>query len=72
MPSAGTAPSIAWARHPNTTSGSIWPVTWRTATGAGYSALRIVPGGAVTRIGTSDPALLGTRGATMQRTPNEV
>ena len=41
VPSAGTRSGIAWRRQPNTTSGSIWPMTWRDATGAGFGALRI-------------------------------
>ena len=71
VPSAGTWPPSAWCRQPNITSGSIWPVTWRAATGAGFRALRIEFGGAVTRITDSEPSLLGTLGATMHFTPNE-
>ena len=37
----------------------------RPATGAGNSALRMVPLGAVTLIGRKVPALLGTWGASM-------
>src|SRR5262249_9532103 len=72
VPSAGTPPPSAWRRQPNTTWGSIWPVTWRAATGDGGLALRIVPSGALTRITDSEPALFGTLGATMHFTPNEV
>src|SRR5882757_11385883 len=71
VPSAGTLPPSAWCRQPNITSGSIWPVTWRAATGAGFWALRIESTGAVTRITDSEPSLFGTLGATMHFTPNE-
>src|SRR4029450_3140546 len=69
VPSAGTPPPSAWCRQPNITSGNIWPVTWRAATGAGFCALRIESLGAVTRITDSEPSLLGTLGATMHFTP---
>ena len=72
MPSAGTRSGIAWRRQPNTTSGSIWPMTWREATGAGFGALRIEPSGADTVSGASEPALFGMRAATMQPRPNTV
>ena len=71
VPSAGTLSGIAWCRQPNITSGSIWPVTWRAATGEGCLAFRMQPSGAVTRITDSEPSLLGTLGATMHFTPNE-
>ena len=35
MPSAGTRSGMIWRRQPNTTSGSIWPMTWRAVTGEG-------------------------------------
>ena len=41
MPSAGTRSGTAWRRQPNITSGSIWPMTWREATGAGFGAFRM-------------------------------
>src|SRR5215212_9215671 len=57
-PSAGTPPFSAWWRQPNITSGSIWPVTWRAATGAGFRALRIEFGGEVKRISDRELSLL--------------
>ena len=63
-PSAGTRSGRSWSSAPNTTSGTMWPMTWRSATGAGGRAFTIVPSGAVTVKGASDPALLGTSGAT--------
>ena len=72
VPSAGTRSGMAWARQPNTTSGSIWPVTWRMHTAAGLRALRMQPSGADTVSGASEPALLGMRLATMQPRPNTV
>ncbi len=70
-PSAGTPPPSAWCRQPNITSGSIWPVTWRAATGEGCLAFRMQPSGALMRITSSEPSLFGTLGATMHFTPNE-
>ena len=72
VPSAGTRSGIAWARQPNTTSGSIWPMMWRMQTAAGLAALRMQPSGADTVSGASEPALLGMRAATMQPRPNTV
>src|SRR5260370_27291856 len=72
LPSAGTPCGSACCRQPNTTSGSIWPMMLRAATGAGCLAFRMQPSGAVTRMVASDAALLGTCGATMHLTPNEV
>jgi hypothetical protein len=63
---------MTWARQPNTTSGSIWPVTWRMQTAAGLRALRMQPSGADTVSGSSEPALLGMLLATMQPRPNTV
>ena len=40
------------------------PITWRDATGAGCSQLRIEPSGAVTCTGRNAPSLCGTSGAT--------
>ncbi len=72
VPSAGTRSGTAWARQPNTASGSICPMTWRTLTAAGWGALRMHPSGAVTRTTSREPVLLGMAGPTMHRTPNEV
>jgi hypothetical protein len=47
-------------------------MTWRMHTAAGFCALRIVPSGADTVRGASEPALLGMRAATMQPSPNTV
>ena len=69
VPSAGTRSGMTWPRHPSTTSGSIWPMTWRPVTAHGCGALRIVPTGAVTRTGASEPALFGMREPMTQRTP---
>ena len=71
-PSAGTRSGTTCARHPNTTSGSIWPMMWRAQTAAGYGALRIEPSGALTANGASDPALLGIVGETTQLRPKLV
>src|SRR5215467_6745940 len=71
-PSAGTPPAITWCRQPNTTSGSICPTVWRAATGHGRLTLSTQPSGALTVIGASEPALLGTSGATRHFTPNAV
>ena len=54
-----------------TTSGSIWPMTWRAVTAQGRGAFRMHPSGAVTRTVASEPALFGIVAPTMQRTPNE-
>ncbi len=70
VPSAGTRPGRALCRQPNITSGSVWPIMWRIATGAGSWALTMQPAGATTRIGSSEPALFGISGPTMQRMPN--
>ena len=72
VPSAGTPSGIACCRQPNTTSGSIWPMIERPATGAGCLAFRMQPSGAVTRMVASEAALLGTCGATMHFTPKLV
>jgi hypothetical protein len=47
-------------------------MTWREATGAGFSAFRMQPSGAETVSGRSEPALFGMRAATMQPRPNTV
>ena len=71
-PSAGTPPGMTCCRQPNTTSGSIWPTVWRAATGHGRLTLSTQPSGALTVIGSSEPALFGTSGATRHLTPNAV
>src|SRR5215469_958010 len=71
-PSAGTPPAIACCKQPATTSGSICPTVWRAATGHGRLALSTQPSGALTVIGSSEPALLGTSGATRHFTPKAV
>src|SRR5580692_622010 len=71
-PSAGTPPGMTFARQPNTTSGSIWPTVCRAATGHGLLTLSRQPSGALTVIGSSEPALFGTSGATRHLTPNAV
>ena len=45
---------------------------WRDDTAAGFGAFRMQPGGAETVNRPSDPALLGTPGATAQATPKQV
>src|SRR5258708_23983955 len=72
VPSAGTPPGRAWIRQPNITSGSLWPIVERAATGAGCLAFRMQPSGAVVRMVASDAALLGTLGATMHLMPKLV
>src|SRR3954452_21017883 len=71
-PSAGAPLVSAWRRQPNTTSGSMWPITWRMATAQGRGAFKIEPSGALTVIGASEPALFGMPGATRHFTPNAV
>ena len=71
-PSAGTRSGIAWCRQPNTRSGSMWPMTWRAATGQGRGTLRMEPSGADTVSGASEPALLGMSLATMHLRPKLV
>ncbi|MNF03425.1 hypothetical protein D3C80_2027410 [compost metagenome] len=61
-PSAGTFSGANWRRQPNTTSGSIWPSTWRMATGAGRWALRMQTSGADTVNRSSEPELFGMPG----------
>jgi hypothetical protein len=68
--SAGTRPPIACSRHPNIRSGSICPTTWRAVTGLGRCGWTMLPSGARTSKGSSEPALLGTSGATMHFRPN--
>src|ERR1700728_3708583 len=70
VPSAGTRPGIACSSAPYTTSGIMCPIEDRAYTAAGYTALTIVPGGAVTFTAPSVPALFGTVGATTQLIPN--
>ena len=72
VPSAGTREGAACRNAPNTTSGSICPITWREATGAGFAAFRMQPSGADTVSGARLPALFGTREATTQPSPNAV
>ena len=72
MPSAGTRSGMAWRSAPNTTSGSIWPMMWREATGFGFSALTMVFSGADTVSGASEPALFGMSLPTMQARPKTV
>src|SRR5262249_15312529 len=69
-PLAGTVSGMICARQPNTTSGSIWPITWRAATGAGHCTLTIDPTGPLVSITFSEPALLGTSGASAARMAN--
>src|SRR6201987_4083948 len=71
-PSAGTPPAIACCKHPATTSGNICPTVWRAATGHGPLTLSTQPSGALTVIGSSEPALFGTSGATRDFTPKAV
>jgi hypothetical protein len=72
VPSAGTRPGRIWCRQPNTVSGNIWPTTWRAFTAYGCGAFSTQPAGALTRTTSSEPALLGTSGPMMQRTPKDV
>ena len=72
VPSAGTRSGMIWRRQPNTTSGSIWPMTWREATALGFGAFRMQPSGAETVSGSSEPALFGMCVATTQPRPNTV
>ena len=62
-PSAGTPPGTVPSSAPSTTSGSMCPITWRSATGASRGALTMDPSGAVTAKGARLPALFGTSGA---------
>ncbi|MCY1553949.1 hypothetical protein D9M68_904830 [compost metagenome] len=71
-PSAGTRSGMIWRRQPKTTSGSIWPMTWRVDTGAGAGALSTQPSGAETENTDSDPELFGMSPATAQARPNMV
>ena len=43
-PSARILPGRAWASAPSTRSGTMWPKTWRSATGAGRTAFRMLTG----------------------------
>ena len=52
------------ASAPKMMPGRKCPITWREATGAGCSQLRIEPSGAVTCTGRNAPSLCGTSGAT--------
>src|SRR5206468_1067166 len=61
-PSAITLPGRTGASAPKTIPGRKWPITCRPATGAGGSALRSEPGGAVTVTGRNEPSLFGTSG----------
>ena len=54
------------------TSGSIWPKACRADTAAGGSALRMLPAGARTVTGASEPALLGMSLPTTQRPPTRL
>ena len=60
---ASSLPGIAGASAAKITPGRKWPITWREATGAGCSQLRIEPEGAETCTGRNAPALCGTSGA---------
>ena len=71
-PSAGTPSGITCSRQPNTRSGSMWPTVWRAATGNGRGTLSRHPSGALTVTVDSEPALLGTSGATRHFTPKAV
>ena len=71
-PSAGTLPSSGWSKQPNTSSGSIWPMTWRAVTARGRSGWTIESSGQETVTTSSEPALFGMPGATTHFTPNEV
>jgi hypothetical protein len=62
-PSARTRPGKACAKAPSTRSGTIWPITWRTDTGAGRSAFRILTGEDTVN-GSSEAQLFGMSGAT--------
>ena len=50
----------------------MWPIVLRAFTAAGNSALTMVLSGAVTRIESSVPALLGMVGATTHLMPKAV
>src|SRR4029077_406287 len=71
-PSAGTPPGITCSRQPNTRSGSMCPTVWRAATGNRRGTLSTQASGALTVTVESEPALLGTSGATRHFTPNAV
>ena len=71
-PSAGTLPPSGSSKQSNTSSGSIWPITWRAVTARGRSGCTIESSGAATVTTSSEPALFGMPGATMHFTPKEV
>ncbi len=45
------------------------PMMWRSATGAGWTAFRMQPSGAVTSNGASEAALFGISGAMAHFSP---
>ena len=59
VPSAGTRSGMIWRRQPNTTSGSIWPMTWRMHDRRGLRRIEDAALGADTVSGPSEPALFG-------------
>jgi hypothetical protein len=61
-PGAIKRPGIAPDNAAKIALGMKWPITWRLATGAGSSALRMLPGGALTCTGLKLPSLCGTSG----------
>ena len=68
-PSAITRSGSACLSAPATAWGRKCPMTWRAATGAGWRAFRMLPGGAVMRMGRNAPSLFGTSGLTITLTP---
>src|ERR1700692_142281 len=71
-PSAGTPPGLTFCKQPHTPAGTICPTVARAATGHGGLTLSRQPSGALTVIGSSEPALFGTSGATRHLTPKAV
>jgi hypothetical protein len=61
-PGAINRPGNALDSAAKITLGIKWPITCRLATGAGSSALRMLPGGALTCTGRKLPSLCGTSG----------
>ena len=62
-PSAITRSGSACLSAPATAWGRKWPITWRAATGAGWRALRMLPAGAVMRIGPEGALVVRHLGA---------
>ena len=62
-PSAGTTSGSASAMAPRHRSVTKCPITWRTATGSGWRALRMQPSGALTEKAAREAWLDGISGA---------